>query len=104
MPGDPAAELTAALERFAGRTPAALLPYDQDALDAALAAGRTLGEARPDQPAAPRGRELAAALAGRPGPAPASRAAPASADGVTARCPAVGSDRGTRPGGPGGAR
>ncbi|MDT4962980.1 MAG: hypothetical protein QOF87_2627, partial [Pseudonocardiales bacterium] len=45
--GDPASELTAALERFAGRTPAAMLPLDQEAVDAALAAGRLLGESRP---------------------------------------------------------
>ncbi len=35
VPGDPAAELAAALEQFAGRSAAALLPYDRESLDAA---------------------------------------------------------------------
>ncbi len=69
VPGDPRAELTAALERFAGRTPAALLPYDRDALDAALADGRMLGEARPGSALRRALVELAAALAGVPVPA-----------------------------------
>jgi Flp pilus assembly CpaE family ATPase len=66
VPGDPRAELTAALDRFAGRQPAALLPYDADSLDAALAAGKTLGEARPSSPLRQGAVELAAALAGVP--------------------------------------
>ena len=78
VPGDPPAELGAALERFAGRTPAALLPADTAALDTALATGRLLGESSPGSPlrralvelAAARGRR---ARAGRPAP----RAAPA---------------------------
>jgi Flp pilus assembly CpaE family ATPase len=64
--GDPASELTAALERFAGRTPAALLPLDQEAVDAALAAGRLLGESRPSSPLRQAVAELAAALVGVP--------------------------------------
>jgi Flp pilus assembly CpaE family ATPase len=64
--GDPAVELTAALERFAGRAPAALLPFDQEAVDAALAAGRLLGESRPTSPLRHAVAELAAALVGVP--------------------------------------
>jgi Flp pilus assembly CpaE family ATPase len=54
------------LERFAGRTPAALLPLDQEAVDAALAAGRLLGESRPSSPLRQAVAELAAALVGVP--------------------------------------
>ena len=68
VPGEPGAELAAALQRFAGRTPAALLPFDQDGLDAALATGRTLGEQRPASPLRKAIAELAAALAGVPEP------------------------------------
>ncbi|MGI8761935.1 MAG: AAA family ATPase [Jatrophihabitantaceae bacterium] len=68
VPGDPDAELRAALERFTGCSPAALLPYDRDALDAALAAGRSLAEARPSSPLRRAVLELAAALAGVPAP------------------------------------
>jgi Flp pilus assembly CpaE family ATPase len=64
VPGDPATELTAALERFAGRTPAALLPDDPVSLDAALATGQTLGEVRPGSPFRHAVIELASALAG----------------------------------------
>jgi MinD-like ATPase involved in chromosome partitioning or flagellar assembly len=66
VPGDPRAELVAALDRFAGRQPAALLPYDADSLDAALAVGKTLGEARPSSALRQSAVELAAALAGVP--------------------------------------
>ncbi len=61
VPGDPRAELVGALELFSGTTPAALLPYDRDSLDAALATGRSLGEARPASPL----RAAVAELAGR---------------------------------------
>lgn len=44
VPGNTDAELRAALERFAGRSPAALLPSDSRALDTALATGRLLAE------------------------------------------------------------
>ena len=64
MPGNPKTELTAALERFAGRSPAALLPLDQEAMDAALAAGQLLAEARPSSPLRRAVAELAGALAG----------------------------------------
>jgi MinD-like ATPase involved in chromosome partitioning or flagellar assembly len=68
VPGDPAAELIAALDRFAGRTPAALLPSDQASLDAALVAGKTLGEVRPASPLRQSLITLAGALAGIPVP------------------------------------
>jgi Flp pilus assembly CpaE family ATPase len=64
VPGDPRSELSVALDRFAGRQPAALLPYDPEPLDAALAVGKTLGEARPNSPLRQAAVELAAALAG----------------------------------------
>ena len=44
VPGNTDAELRAALERFAGRSPAALLPSNSRALDTALATGRLLAE------------------------------------------------------------
>lgn len=66
VPGDPSAELTAALDRFTGLTPAALLPSDPASLDAALVVGRTLGEARPGSPLRRAVMELAGALAGVP--------------------------------------
>ena len=66
VPGDPRAELSAALDRFAGRQPAALLPFDADSLDAALAVGKTLGEVRPASPLRQHMTELAAGLAGIP--------------------------------------
>ncbi len=66
VPGDPRAELSAALDRFAGRQPAALLPFDADSLDAALAVGKTLGEVRPTSPLRQHMTELAAGLAGIP--------------------------------------
>ena len=64
VPGDSARELSEALERFAGRTPAALLPPTARALDAALAGGRLLSESSPNSPLRHAVRELAAALAG----------------------------------------
>jgi Flp pilus assembly CpaE family ATPase len=72
VPGDPAAELTAALQRFAGCEPAALLPYDREPLDTALATGRSLGEVRPNSALRRAVREFAGRLAGVPA-APARR-------------------------------
>jgi MinD-like ATPase involved in chromosome partitioning or flagellar assembly len=69
VPGDTRAELVGALEQFAGVTPAALLPYDRESLDAALATGRSLGEARPASALRRAVVELAAAVAGVPVPA-----------------------------------
>jgi MinD-like ATPase involved in chromosome partitioning or flagellar assembly len=68
VPGDVRAELTGALERFAGRSPAALLPADPRALDAALATGRLLREASPGSPLRHAIAELAGGLAGVPVP------------------------------------
>ena len=74
VPGDPAVELAAALEQFAGRTPAALLPYDRESLDAALATGRSLGEQRPASPLRKAVVELAGDAVRAPGPgAPQTR-------------------------------
>jgi Flp pilus assembly CpaE family ATPase len=66
VPGDPAAEVTSALERFAGVSPAALLPDDRRSLDAALATGRMLSECAPGSPFRRALVEVAAALAGVP--------------------------------------
>jgi Flp pilus assembly CpaE family ATPase len=66
VPGDTRAELVGALELFAATTPAALLPYDRESLDAALATGRSLGEARPGSPLRRATVELAAQLIGVP--------------------------------------
>jgi MinD-like ATPase involved in chromosome partitioning or flagellar assembly len=68
VPGDTNTELRSALERFAGRSPAALLPADQRAVDAALATGRLLSESSPASPLRQAVTELAAALAGVPAP------------------------------------
>jgi Flp pilus assembly CpaE family ATPase len=73
VPGNVQAELTAALERFAGRTPAALLPADTRSLDAALAAGRLLSESNLGSPFRRAVGELAAALAGEPSSTPSRR-------------------------------
>jgi MinD-like ATPase involved in chromosome partitioning or flagellar assembly len=69
VPGNPHVELTAALERFAGRSAAALLPADQDSIDAALATGRTLAETRPNSALRRALLDLAAAVAGLQTPA-----------------------------------
>ena len=61
---DPGPELAAALDRFAGRRPAALLPDDAAALDLALSAGRTLAEVRPGSSLRHSVRELAQTIAG----------------------------------------
>jgi MinD-like ATPase involved in chromosome partitioning or flagellar assembly len=66
VPGNVREELTAALDRFAGRTPAALLPADPRGVDAAIATGRLLREAAPGSPLRGAVAELAAAVAGVP--------------------------------------
>jgi MinD-like ATPase involved in chromosome partitioning or flagellar assembly len=50
VPGDTERELVAALRAFAGLEPVALLPYDRESLDVAVANGRSVGEARPASP------------------------------------------------------
>jgi MinD-like ATPase involved in chromosome partitioning or flagellar assembly len=64
VPGNTAEELAGALDRFAGRRPAALLPADQRGLDAAASTGRLLSEASPTSPLRGAVRELAAGLVG----------------------------------------
>ena len=66
VPGDVTSELRAALERFAGRTPAAMLPLDQKAVDIALAHGQLLGESSPAGALRRSIVDLASALAGVP--------------------------------------
>ncbi len=76
VPGDPRAELIAALDRFAGHQPAALLPYDLDALDTALANGRLVAEVKPNCAFRKAARDLAADVAASvlPAAAPPRRA------------------------------
>lgn len=63
MPGDPTREITAALERYAGVTPVAFLPYDRAATDAAAMRGLSLAEAAPNSPLRVAIRSLATSLA-----------------------------------------
>lgn len=65
VPGDPAAEVGAALQRFAGVRPRALLPEDRAAVDAALAGGRLLAEVAPSSSLRARIRSLGADLCGQ---------------------------------------
>jgi MinD-like ATPase involved in chromosome partitioning or flagellar assembly len=64
VPGDPEAEIAAAIERFSGRDVGCFLPADRAATDAALASGRTLAEVAPRSPLRTGLRSLAAVLAG----------------------------------------
>jgi Flp pilus assembly CpaE family ATPase len=64
VPGDARAEIAAALSRFAAAEVAAFLPADRNAVDAALAAGRTLAEAAARSPLRMGLRELASSLTG----------------------------------------
>lgn len=73
--GDPAAEVSRALDRFAGIAAPVLLPEDRPAVDAALATGRVLAESAPGSGYRLAVRDLAADLAGRPA-APSVRRAP----------------------------
>jgi Flp pilus assembly CpaE family ATPase len=68
VPGEPGAELNAALQRFAGRSAAALLPYDRAGLDTALARGKSLAEASPNSPLRHAVTELAVEIAGARAP------------------------------------
>ncbi|WP_431844137.1 AAA family ATPase [Calidifontibacter indicus] len=61
----PEDQITEALHRFSGVTPA-LLPDDRDALDAALLAGRTVTEASPSAPLSQAIRDLANQRLGLP--------------------------------------
>lgn len=60
----PEAQVTAALERYAGIAPEALVPYDLDAHDRALAHGRSLAEVAPKSSARLALRDFAAGLTG----------------------------------------
>jgi MinD-like ATPase involved in chromosome partitioning or flagellar assembly len=70
VPGDAEREVRAALQRFAGVADLVVVPADTAALDAAVAAGRTLTEAAPASPARLALAGLAAGLVGAP---PAAR-------------------------------
>ena len=74
VPGRVQDELTSALQRFAGRTPAAFLPYDLESLDGAVSRGQTLAEASPTSRLRRSLTELAGALAGVPVTSRRSRA------------------------------
>jgi Mrp family chromosome partitioning ATPase len=63
VPGDPRAEIAAALGRFAGRDVRFFLPADRTATDAALAGGRTLAEVAPGSALRIALRSLAAQVA-----------------------------------------
>ena len=65
-PGDPRREIAGALERYAGVATLHVIPDDPAALDAALAAGRSLAEAAPSSAARRALRDLAGSLVGRP--------------------------------------
>lgn len=64
LPGSPETELNTALKRFAGRTPAALLPQDLEAADRAVLAGKSLAEVSPNSPLRRAILELASAVSG----------------------------------------
>jgi MinD-like ATPase involved in chromosome partitioning or flagellar assembly len=64
VPGDVEKEVRAALSRYAGVESVTFIPSDVVALDRALAAGRTLGEAAPTSPARLAVASLAADLLG----------------------------------------
>ncbi|HVF05944.1 MAG TPA: chromosome partitioning protein [Frankiaceae bacterium] len=68
IPGDPKAEITEALRRYAGVTPSAFLPFDPAAADEALKRGQSLTEAAPGAPLRHAIRDLARTLAGQPAP------------------------------------
>jgi MinD-like ATPase involved in chromosome partitioning or flagellar assembly len=64
VPGDPEAEIAAAIERFSGRDVGFFLPADRAATDAALASGRTLAEVAPRSALRTGLRSLAAGMTG----------------------------------------
>ena len=68
IPGNAAAEVRAALLRYAGVDPVMLVPLDLAGVDRAVAAGRTLTEAAPQSPARLALAGLAAGLVGAPPP------------------------------------
>lgn len=68
VPGHAETEVRAALSRYAGVEDVAFVPLDVAGLDAAVASGRTLGEAVPGSPARQAIQALAAALVDAPAP------------------------------------
>lgn len=64
IPGDPKAEIAAALQRYAGVRPSLYLPYDRKSADAAVRCGQALGEVAPESPLRLVLRSFAAGLAG----------------------------------------
>jgi len=66
--GDPEAEITAALSRYAGVTDVRFIPLDVDAYDAAIATGRTLLEVAPSSAPRLALQAIAAGLSGTPLP------------------------------------
>ena len=64
IPGDAEREVRAALRRYAGVEDLTVIPHDVEALDAALAVGRTLTESAPGSAAQQAIQGLAAALVG----------------------------------------
>jgi Flp pilus assembly CpaE family ATPase len=80
VPGDPQAEIAAALQRYAGVSPVAFVPYDRAACDRALAGGQPLAAAAASSPARVALQRLARTfLADEPARTPKSRRRPASA-------------------------
>ena len=77
IPGDAAAQIRAALARYAGIERLVLVPQDTAGVDAAVATGRTLQEAAPSSPARAALVALAAELAGAATPAVRRRRWPA---------------------------
>ncbi len=66
MAREPATEIRAALDRYAGVSAVHFLPYERTGLDAALAGGRLLAEVTPRSPLRLALAELAAGLVGAP--------------------------------------
>ena len=64
MPGDPRKEIAAALQRYAGVDPAAFLPYDRAAADAAAMRGQALCEVAASSPLRFAVRDYAREIAG----------------------------------------
>ncbi|MEP6761569.1 MAG: chromosome partitioning protein [Sporichthyaceae bacterium] len=66
--GEPHAQLTEALARYAGIIEVDFVPYDRDALDLAVLQGRALAEVATESPARHAIARIAAGLIGRPAP------------------------------------
>ena len=64
VPGEPRAEIAAAVQRFTGREVGFFLPDERSATDAALSTGRTLAEVAPRSPLRTALRSLAADVTG----------------------------------------